>query len=174
MPTDVVSRSADANSVETRSVEAIRLRHVMGHFATGVAVITAHDGSGPIGFTCQSVVSVSLDPPLLSFCPARTSTSWPALRDVGQLCVNILADDQDALCRQFARSGTDKFAGVEWTAAGNGAPALRGALAHVEGAIEFEHDAGDHTIVLLRVSNLHADADASPLLFFKGRFGTFE
>lgn len=163
MPTDLVPNPVDAG----------RLRHVMGHFATGVAVITAHDGTTPIGFTCQSVVSVSLDPPLLSFCPARTSSSWPALRDIGRLCVNILSDGQDALCRQFARSGTDKFAGIDWAAAGNGAPALRGALAQVEGTVEAEHDAGDHTIVVVRVSDLHADAGASPLLFFKGQFGTF-
>ena len=150
------------------------LRSVWGHFATGVAVITAHDGVRPLGFTCQSVVSVSLDPPYLSFCPAKSSTSWPALRTVERLCINILAADQQGLCRTFAVSGGDKFAGVEWSFAGNGAPALDGALARIEAVVETEHDAGDHTIVLARITDLAADPSAAPLLFFKGGFGAFQ
>ncbi|RMI27994.1 flavin reductase family protein [Nocardia stercoris] len=149
------------------------LRAVLGHFATGVAVITAHDGTRPLGFTCQSVVSVSLDPPLVSFCPAKTSTSWPLLREAGALCINILADHQGELCRQFAVSGADKFAGVDWQLAANGAPLLAGALAHIEATVEFEHEAGDHTIVLARIGALRATEGAAPLLFYKGAFGGF-
>ncbi|MFD3425089.1 flavin reductase family protein [Nocardia fluminea] len=149
------------------------LRRVLGHFATGVAVIAAHDGTRPLGFTCQSVVSVSLDPPYVSFCPAKSSTSWPLLREAGALCINILAQEQSALCRQFAVSGADKFAGVEWHRAGNGAPALAGALAQIEVTVELEHDAGDHTVVLARVGDLRATEGAAPLLFYKGGFGGF-
>ncbi|MGW5575091.1 flavin reductase family protein [Nocardia thailandica] len=149
------------------------LRRVLGHFATGVAIIAAHDGTRPIGFTCQSVTSVSLDPPYVSFCPAKTSTSWPLLRASERLCLNILAEDQQELCRRFAVSGGDKFAGVGWARAGNGAPALHGSLAHIEATVELEHDAGDHTLVLARVTALRADHTGRPLLFFRGGFGGF-
>ncbi|MFF2084227.1 flavin reductase family protein [Nocardia sp. NPDC058176] len=149
------------------------LRRVLGHFATGVAVIAAHDGTRPLGFTCQSVVSVSLDPPYVSFCPAKTSTSWPLLRQAGALCINILAEQQREMCRGFAVSGGDKFAGVEWDRAGNGAPALRGALAQIEATVELEHEAGDHTVVLARIGALRAAESGRPLLFYRGEFGGF-
>ncbi|WP_068268847.1 flavin reductase family protein [Aldersonia kunmingensis] len=149
------------------------LRKVLGHFCTGVAVITAHDGERPIGLTCQSVVSVSLNPPYISFCPAKTSASWPQLREARHLCINILAREQRDVCTQFAVSGGDKFNGIEWTHAGNGAPAIGGTLARIEATVEFEHDAGDHTIVLARITDLSADDSGEPLLFFRGGFGQF-
>ncbi len=148
------------------------LRRVWGNFATGVAVITAHDGTAPLGFTCQSVVSVSLDPPLVSFCPARSSTSWPGIRAVGTFCVNILADDQLGPARQFARSGADKFAGLEWTMSPIGAPALTGTLASVDARLTDEHDAGDHTIVVAEITGITADHERAPLVFFRGGFST--
>ncbi|MFC4603868.1 flavin reductase family protein [Rhodococcus kronopolitis] len=153
--------------------DAATLKKVMSHFCTGVAVITAHDGDRPLGFACQSVVSVSLDPAYISFCPAKTSTSWPLLREAGKLCINILAHDQKDVCSNFAVSGGDKFAQIDWSPADNGAPALAGSLARIEATVELEHDAGDHTIVLARISGLTADADGSPLLFFKGGYGGF-
>ena len=105
-------------------------------------------------FTCQSVTSVSLDPPYISFCPARTSTSWPMMRDIGALCVNILAHDQHHLCTQFAVSAADKFTGVQWRPASNGAPLIEDAVASIEATVKFEHGAGDHTIVVAHVSGL--------------------
>lgn len=150
------------------------LREVMGHFATGVAIITAVDGDEPVGLTCQSVVSVSLQPPLIAFCPAKTSSSWPRLRTSGTVCINVLAGTQGPLCRQFAKSGVDKFAGVGHRPAGNGAPLIDEALAHIEAAVEAEHDAGDHTIVVCRVTDLAIHAvDHGPLLFYRGAFGQF-
>ncbi|WP_280236596.1 flavin reductase family protein [Nocardia cyriacigeorgica] len=165
--------SADNIVIEPGVPGPALLRKVLGHFATGVAVIAAHDGARPLGFTCQSVVSVSLDPPIVSFCPSKTSASWPLLRSAGTLCINVLADDQREICRQFAVSGGDKFAGIEWSRGANGAPAIAGALAHIEASLEFEHDAGDHTIALARVTELAADEHGRPLLFFKGGFGGF-
>ncbi|MGO3326150.1 flavin reductase family protein [Gordonia sp. (in: high G+C Gram-positive bacteria)] len=144
------------------------LREVMGHFATGVAIVTAYDDAEPVGLTCQSVVSVSLAPPLVAFCPAKTSTSWPRLRRDGNVCINVLADRQVDLCRQFARTGSDKFTGVEHRRALNGAPVIDSALAHVEATVQSEHDAGDHTIVVCRVTDLSADRTGHPLLFFRG------
>ena len=158
--------------VDVRAIDGTTLRKVMGHFCTGVAVITAHDGDRPLGFTCQSVVSASLDPPYVSFCPAKTSTTWPLLQATGNVCINILAQDQRDLCATFAVSGGDKFAAVDWRLSGNGAPALAGALARIEASVELEHDAGDHTIVLARVTDVVA-VDGRPLLFYRGTFGGF-
>jgi len=135
-------------------------------------VVTGHDGAQPWGFTCQSVTSVSLDPPYVSFCPSTSSSSWPAIRDTGRMCINVLAAGQEALCARFARSGGDKFAGVEWRRATNGSPCLAGALATIEAEIEFEHAAGDHTIAIARVTALEAHA-GTPLLFYRGGFGGF-
>ena len=149
------------------------MRDVLGRFCTGIAVITASDGVRPYGFTCQSVTSVSLDPPYVSFCPARTSSSWRAMREIGQLCVNILADDQHHLSAQFAARAADKFDRVRWRPAFNGAPLLEGAVATIEANIEFEHAAGDHTIVVARVTGLHALDDRLPLLFYRGGYGGF-
>ena len=149
------------------------MRDVLGRFCTGIAVITASDGVRPYGFTCQSVTSVSLDPPYISFCPARTSKTWPVIRDIGALCVNVLAHDQHHLCTQFAVSAADKFLGVRWRPAANGAPLIEGAVATIEANLEFEHGAGDHTIVVAHVTELHAADDRHPLLFYRGGYGGF-
>lgn len=155
------------------ALDPAELRSVLGHFCTGVTVITAHDGDRPHGFACQSFVSLSLDPPYVSFSPARTSTSWPRLRDAGDLCINVLAHDQGELCRGFSVSGADKFADVDWAPGLNGAPAVQGVIARIEASVELEHDAGDHTIVIARVTRLEALRDERPLLFYKGKFGSF-
>jgi 3-hydroxy-9,10-secoandrosta-1,3,5(10)-triene-9,17-dione monooxygenase reductase component len=160
----------------TQKLEApnpVAMRTVLGHFCTGVAVITGHDGDRPVGFACQSVTSVSLDPPYVSFCPAHTSSSWPAIRATGRLCINILCDDQHELCAQFACAGGDKFAGVGWNRGRNGAPVFHGALASIEADLEFEHGAGDHTIVVARVTGLSASEGRRPLLFYRGEYGGF-
>lgn len=104
-----------------RRIDPAELKSVLGHFCTGVTVITAHDGESPHGFTCQSFVSLSLDPPYVSFSPTRTSTSWPRLRASEHVCVNVLAHDQRDVCGTFATSGADKFADVGWSHARNGA-----------------------------------------------------
>ena len=100
------------------------MREVLGHFASGVTVVTAVTDDGPIGFTCQSFSSLSLDPPLVAFAPARTSQTWARLREIGQFCVNVLAEGQDDLSQRFARSGPDKFDGVPWTPSPHGNPVL--------------------------------------------------
>ncbi|MEE3849693.1 flavin reductase family protein [Gordonia sp. LSe1-13] len=154
----------------TPSVDSRILRNAMGNFCTGVTVITAVDGDTPLGFTCQSVTSVSLNPSLVSFCPAKTSTTWPLLKKSRRLCINILSHDQQDLCLGFARSGENKFDNVEWESAGNLAPRLSGALAHIEATIVAEHDAGDHVIVLASVTDVGVDDSKGPLLFYRGGF----
>jgi 3-hydroxy-9,10-secoandrosta-1,3,5(10)-triene-9,17-dione monooxygenase reductase component len=147
------------------------MRDVLGRFFAGITIVTASDGARPFGFTCQSVTSVSLDPPYVSFCPVRTSTTWRMMRDIEALCVNILADAQHHVCEQFAVRAADKFAGVPWRPASNGAPLIEDAVATIEATVEFEHEAGDHTIVVAQVTGLHALDDRLPLLFYRGGYG---
>lgn len=153
------------------TVQPTQMRDVLGHFASGLVVITAGGPEGPLGFTCQSFASLSLDPPLVSFCPARTSSTWPKIRDVGRFCVNVLADHHETVSSAFARSGTDKFAGVEWTGSPIGAPMLSGVCAWIDCVLVDEHEGGDHTIVVGRVVDLAADATRLPLLFHRGGYG---
>src|SRR6478672_9202906 len=124
------------------------LRDVLGHFVSGIVVVTAAGRSGPLGFTCQSFASLSLDPPLISLAPARTSSTWPRIRGVGTFCVNVLADDHEHHSVRFARSGVDRFAGVSWTRGPAGVPILDGVAAWVVATLEREYDGGDHTIVV--------------------------
>lgn len=146
------------------------LRSVLGHFATGLTVITANTPTGPLGFTCQSFASLSLDPALITFSPSRTSSTWPLLRDVGRFTVNILPAEHQHLSAQFARSGADKFAGVTHSASPLGNPILDQALAWVDCELHQEYDGGDHTIVVGAVKALQARTDAEPLLFYKGSY----
>lgn len=158
-----------------RSFDAARFRQVLGHFCTGVAVIAAVSDGVPVGFTAQSFTSVSLDPPLVTFCPAATSLSWPGIRASGAFCANILEQGQEALGRVFATRGADKFAGVAWRPSpATGSPVLAEVLAWVDCRIEAEHPAGDHVIVVGRVVDLGVRAEGSPLLFYRGGYGRFE
>ncbi len=150
-------------------------RSVLGHFATGITVITAIAPDGPpVGFTCQSFSSLSLDPPLVMFSPAGTSSSWPKIRAAGHFCANVLAADQKDVCATFARSGADKFASVGWRPSPKtGAPILDDVLAWVDAEIESETEAGDHVIVVGRVVDLAIERDTHPLLFYRGGYGLF-
>jgi flavin reductase (DIM6/NTAB) family NADH-FMN oxidoreductase RutF len=148
------------------------MRSVLGHFATGVVAITAIDpetGRGA-GLAANSFTSVSLDPPLVAFCVAHTSSSWPAVKRAGNYVINILADDQEYICRQMSIKGGDKFAGLDWTPAPSGAPVLANALAWIDATVEAEHHAGDHMIIISAVHHLRATA-RDPLLFYRGRYG---
>jgi 3-hydroxy-9,10-secoandrosta-1,3,5(10)-triene-9,17-dione monooxygenase reductase component len=166
---------------ERAPVDQAEFRRVLGNFATGVTVITAPAGDikdsavGPAGFACQSFSSLSLDPPLVAFMVGRTSATWPRIARAGVFCVNVLAAGQGELCRGFAVSGADKFAGVTYDAAPvTGSPRLAGVAAWVDCTIHAVHTGGDHLIVVGRVEALGAcDEETAPLLFHQGRFGTF-
>jgi flavin reductase (DIM6/NTAB) family NADH-FMN oxidoreductase RutF len=149
-----------------------RFREVLGHFASGVTVVTGMEGGRPVGFTCQAFASLSLDPPLVAFAPGKASTSWPRIVGAGGFCVNILSEGQEALSRDFAVSGSDKFTGVGWRPAGNGAPLLDGVLAWVECEHVQSHDAGDHELVVGRVQDMGVNR-GRPLVFYRGGFGGF-
>ncbi|MFI0006950.1 flavin reductase family protein [Streptomyces globisporus] len=147
-------------------------RRVLGHFASGVTVVTARDADGPTGFACQSFASLSLDPPLVTFMVARTSTTWPRIARAGVFCVNILGAEQGVLCRGFAVSGADKFAGVAYgEAPATGSPLLDSVPAWIDCRVHAVHTGGDHLIVVGRVEALGAEEQGEPLLFHRGAFG---
>ncbi|MFE6666627.1 flavin reductase family protein [Streptomyces sp. NPDC057697] len=162
---------------ERPPVDPGEFRRVLGSFASGVTIVTAHDPDGtrgPAGFACQSFASLSLDPPLVTFMVARTSTTWPRIARAGVFCVNILGAHQGALCRSFAVSGADKFAGVAYGAApATGSPLLDSVPAWVDCRVQAVHTGGDHLIVVGRVEALGAAEGADPLLFHRGVFGRF-
>ncbi|WP_159709016.1 flavin reductase [Arthrobacter sp. 18067] len=150
-------------------------RRVLGHYPTGVCVVTAIDPElGPIGLTVGSFTSVSLDPALIAFLPTRESGTYQRIRSIGRFCVNVLASDQDDLCRLFAKRGTDKFSQVPWRQAPSGAPILEGAIAWIDCGLSAIHEAGDHDIVIGAVDELGtAEEPQPPLLFFQGGYGRF-
>ncbi|MGW2320533.1 flavin reductase family protein [Streptomyces sp. NPDC001680] len=159
---------------ERAPVDPAEFRRVLGNFATGVTVVTApaaEGDAGPAGFACQSFASLSLDPPLVCFMVGRTSTTWPRIARAGVFCVNVLSADQGELCRAFAVSGADKFAGVPYDAAPvSGSPRLTGAAAWIDCTIHAVHTGGDHLIVVGRVTALGTEEPTDPLLFRRGRF----
>ncbi len=154
-------------------IEAAHFRTVLGHFASGVVIVTGMHEDGPAGLTCQSFFSLSLDPPLVAFAPSKSSKSWPKASFTGNLCVNLLSSDQEELAWTFANSGADKFSGVGWAPAGHGAPHINGSLAWIDCVVEQVHDAGDHLLVIARVVELEA-RDGEPLVFYRGGFGSFK
>jgi 3-hydroxy-9,10-secoandrosta-1,3,5(10)-triene-9,17-dione monooxygenase reductase component len=161
---------------EESAERARRFRDVLGRFASGVTVVTSISNDEPVGLTCQSFMSVSLDPPLVLFSPAKSSRAWPLIQRAGKFCVNFLSADQADLSNTMASRGIDKFAGVDWEPAPeSGSPLLPGTLGYVDCSIHQVHEAGDHYVVIGRVLDLDlTDAPGEPLLFFEGAYRTTE
>jgi 3-hydroxy-9,10-secoandrosta-1,3,5(10)-triene-9,17-dione monooxygenase reductase component len=151
-------------------VDTDRFRRVFGHFCTGVTVVTALDDGEPVGFSCQAFAALSLEPPLVLFCPRGGSPTGQRIRRSGHFCVNLLAADQRHLSRTFGSPGADRFAGVPWTPAESGAPILAGVLTWADCRVEAVHPAGDHDVVIGLVTGLGPCRDATPLLFYRGRY----
>jgi flavin reductase (DIM6/NTAB) family NADH-FMN oxidoreductase RutF len=149
-----------------------RLRHTFGHLPTGVSVVTGYAPNGPIGMSANSVTSLSLDPPLLLFCPAKTSQTWPVIRRAGRFCVNVLAHHHERSARLFAARGVDSFLGSVIGERLCG-PALSDAVAWIDCELVEEMEGGDHTIVVASILDLDARDGIDPLVFFKGSYGTF-
>lgn len=158
----------------SKSFDSSEFRAVMGHYPTGVTIVTAIDSDGaPVGLTIGSFSSVSLDPPLVAFYPQRGSGSFARLREASAFCINILADDQEELCRNFASRSSDKFSGVRWRPSPSGAPLLEDAIAWLECSFHGITEAGDHFIVTGAVRSFATQRDRMPLLFFRGGYGSF-
>jgi 3-hydroxy-9,10-secoandrosta-1,3,5(10)-triene-9,17-dione monooxygenase reductase component len=151
-----------------------RFREVLGHLPTGVTVVTGIDGGKPIGMSCNSFTSVSLEPPLVAFGASRESITWPRIRETGRFAVNVLAHAQEELGRRFAVRGIDRFAGVPWHPSPQGNPLLDGAVAWIDCRLYAEHEAGDHTLILAEVVELDVHEPTSPLVFFRGAYGSFQ
>lgn len=158
------------HELTTPVFDASHFRTVLGHFCTGVTIVTAVDGDTPVGFACQSFQSLSLEPPLVSVAATRTSSSLPRIQAAGRFVANVLTEDQEHVSRAFAVSGADKFAGLGWSLSPAGSPVLDDVLAWVDCEIVDELDGGDHAIVIGRVLDLALVRDAKPLLFFRGQY----
>ena len=153
------------------AVDQQEFRGVMGHFATGVTVITTHDGNGQLfGLTANAVSSVSLTPPLLLCCVDKKAESYAAFGASRVFTVNILSNEQEVLSRKFSKSGGDKFEGVGYRKGKTGAPVLNDVLAHLECEIRHDFDAGDHTIYVGEPVDIAMDQETDPLLYFRGGY----
>ncbi|WP_072686917.1 3-hydroxy-9,10-secoandrosta-1,3,5(10)-triene-9,17-dione monooxygenase reductase subunit [Rhodococcus marinonascens] len=169
-----MSDASGDGAVTEESIDPRRFRTVLGQFCTGVTIITTLADGKPVGFACQSFAALSLEPPLVLFCPTKTSRSWAAIESSGVFCVNVLAEEQQSTCARFGSREPDKFAGVDWTVSPLGSPILTGSLAHVDCSVESVHDGGDHWVVFGRVSSLSEIREERPLLFYRGQYSGIE
>jgi len=160
------------NGVDTATVDPPAFRDALGRFATGVALVTAAPDGEPAGLIVNSLASVSLEPPLVSFCPSRSSLTWSRMRRGRWFGVNVLRREHEAFARRAARAGADRFDGVSWAPGRAGVPILAEALATLECEVVAEHPAGDHWIVVGRVDEVRVAPGTEPLVFFAGGFGT--
>ena len=162
------------SSLRALTPDPATYRTVLGHFATGIALVTAIDDGEPVGMACNSFTSVSLEPPLVLFCAAKSSTTWPRIQAAGKWAANILGEDGEEISRLFAQKGADRFSHVRYRPGASGAPILDDALAFVDCETVTEHDAGDHLLVVGRVLELGYAPEGKPLLFYRGGYGRFE
>ena len=151
-------------------IDQALFRRTLGHFCSGVTVVTSLDDGFPVGFACQSFAALSLDPPLVLFCPRTTSLSWRRIERTGHFGVNVLTEHQRDVSRVFGTSAPDKFAGLAWSPSPGGAPILDGVLTWADARIESVHEAGDHQVVIGRVTGLGECRASRPLLFYRGRY----
>jgi 3-hydroxy-9,10-secoandrosta-1,3,5(10)-triene-9,17-dione monooxygenase reductase component len=151
-----------------------RFRDVLGHFATGVTIITAIDDGEPVGIAANAFASLSLDPPLVLFCVAHSSSTWPRIQRAGKFAINILGEHHESLSQLFATKGADRFTSTPWRTGVSGSPVLDEAIAYVDCELEAEYPGGDHLIVVGRVVDLDVRDGGRPLLFFKGSYGRIQ
>lgn len=155
--------------MHANTVEPERFREVLGHWPTGVVVVTAMTSQGPVGMSCNSFTSVSLRPPLVGFFPAVSSSTWPAIRATGRFCVNVLARHHEHISRSFSRKDIDRFAGITWSA-GSAGPVIDDAVAWLACDLHDELPTGDHTLALGLVTALSAEGSGPPLIFHHGAY----
>lgn len=154
-------------------VDADAYRSVFRRHAAGVVVITADAGDGPAGFTATSLVSVSLQPPLVSFALSSTASSWPAIDRAATVVINFLDADQHPIAGRFATSGIDRFAApTRWSRLGTGEPVLDDAPSYLLGRIEHRVRVGDHHLVVARLATLGERREHAPLVYHAGGYTT--
>lgn len=149
-------------------------REVFASFPTGVAVVTAMGPDGePRGLTCNSLCSVSADPPLVAVCLDKQSETLPAVRSAGSFVVNFLAAHQEPIARRFASKHPEKFSGLAWIPSeATGLPRLPDAVAHCECRILQTLDVGDHWMFIAEVLDGASDNDVEPLVYCRRGYGT--
>lgn len=150
------------------------LRAVYGAFPSGVTAVAALIDGAPVGLAASSFTTVSLTPPLVSVCMARTSTTWPVLRRAERLGISVLGAEHRSVCRRLAGPSGERFTGVAWRPTPDGAVLLDGAGAWLECSVHQEVGAGDHDIVVLQVHDLHADKAVDPLVFHASTFRSLD
>lgn len=157
---------------EEAQKQARLFRDVLSQYGSGVTVITTVKDGEPVGMTCQSFVSVSLDPPLVAFLPTKQSRAFASVKETGRFCANFLAADQVAISNVMASRADDKFAGLAWTESKGGSALLDGVVGYTDCEVHEIHDAGDHWIVVGKVVDLSVSNQVDPLLFFRGKYHT--
>lgn len=146
------------------------LRRILSHFCSGLTIVSTVVDDVPVGLTCQSFFSVSLEPPLVALSVGKSSTSFPAIRESEVFSVNVLAAHQRHISGAIGRRSADKWRDVDWSPGAYGQPILHGAIAWFECRLRDIHDAGDHEIVVAEVLDLDCDESAEPLLFFRSEY----
>jgi 3-hydroxy-9,10-secoandrosta-1,3,5(10)-triene-9,17-dione monooxygenase reductase component len=169
---DGVSEAANPPPEHLSPTEAAHFRKVLGRYPTGVMVVTTEHEGDRQGMALNSFISVSLDPPLVAFCPARSSSTWPRMRPAGRLVLNILDHESEEVSRRFAARDVDRFEGTAHHPAPSGLPILDAAIGWLDCTLEAEHDGGDHTIVVARVEALGL-REGDSLVFMGGTYGRF-
>ncbi|CAM3228693.1 flavin reductase family protein [Nocardioides dubius] len=155
-------------------IDPAQLRQVMSAYPTGITVITAAGPDGPVGMTANSFTSVSLDPPLVLFCAALTSSTWPSIRDAEHFTVNLMSARGRETAQRFATSGIDRYAGVAHHAGVTGSPILSDADSHLECVLESTHVLGDHAVAIGRVVGVGERGTDSPLIFHRSKMHSTE
>jgi 3-hydroxy-9,10-secoandrosta-1,3,5(10)-triene-9,17-dione monooxygenase reductase component len=160
----------------TAPIDPRAFRNVLGQFCTGITIITTMRGDAPVGFACQSFAALSLDPPMVLFCPTKVSRSWKAIEATGRFCVNVLSETQKDVSARFGSKEPDKFADIDWRASSLGLPIIEGSLAHIECTVASVHDGGDHFVVFGAVQSLSEvpRVKPRPLLFYRGDYTGIE
>ena len=162
--------AAPANCAPAHDARAFR--DALARFATGVAFVTARPDGEPFGLVVNTLTSVSLEPPLVSFSPARSSLTWTRMRRAGRFGVSVLGRQHERFAKRATRPGTDRFAGLDWKLGPGGVPLLTDALATIECEIVAEHPTGDHWIVVGQVDVLQISPIKDPLIFFASAYRT--
>lgn len=159
------------DSFEPSAETARAFRDALGRFATGVAVITCNSERGPLGITANSFASVSLDPALVLWSPAKTSKRFDAFTTAENFAIHIMSNEQSDICGGFTKDG-GAFEGYDWHACAKGVPLISHCLSRFECQREAVHDAGDHAIVVGRVTRVSTQV-GTPLMFYSGQYGGF-
>lgn len=162
------------SSVASAPVDQKVFREVTGHYPTGVAVVTGRDADGEIlALVVGTFSSVSLDPPLVSFMPMKTSRTFDRMRNCTSLCVNIVGGEQEREVLTIAQRWENKLDGIDWFSSPSGDPVLSDSIAWIDTHVEQVVEAGDHWIVLCAVDDLAVTNPVAPLIFFQGGYGSF-